>query len=411
MSESVFKQSYKKLIDVFRQVPQKTTLYETMFDGPMTGLDEQEAAVSSKNKKQTTMVAERAEPPKSNFYYDLALRQQLYDRLGFVPSVYAIDALVATLNKTSDSPFWKCYALPSVHNATGCSLMVKSNRPVPLYLAHLFRRSLGGRSIEYKDRSRGDMVVNGGIVSKPPGSVQLLDAKMVSENICEVTGVCVNDVDVVRYPLPTDPTPISPLQTAAVGEKNARNRAFVDVLTYVHSFNPAASGEIFKSEADGTAVFRFHNFDPAHAERLQFQADFDTNGYQADPLDQYMLAKETETIDCLLKIHPAGKSVKHKIAYFQKRAVFITAVLVFLVVVLLASGVFAIMKWRAGASGASADTGGSKMPASNRVAIAPKKVYTPPTEELGGGAVAKSMNNLQTLSVMIENIQNKVENL
>lgn len=411
MSESVFKHSYKKLIDVFRQVPQKTTLFETMFDGPMTGLDEEKAAELSKPQNKATMVAERAAPPRSKLYYDLALRQRLYDELGFVPSMYAIDALVETLKKTSESPFWKCYWLPSKHNTTGCSLHVRSERPVPLYLAHLFRRSLGGRSIEYKNTKDnwGDVVVNGGIVSKPPGSVQLLDAKMVSENICEVTGVCVNDVDVVRYPLPTEQNPINPLQTATVGEKNARNRAFVDVLTYVHSFNPASSGEIFKSEADGTAVFRFHSFDPAHAERLQFQAIFDKSGYQEDPLDKYVLAKETNTIDCLLNIHPAGQSVKNNIAYFKKRAVFITAVVVFLVVVLLAVGVFALIKWRTGESASS----GGTVPLPNR-GPAPRFPEAPSSivkESLKGGAVPTTMNNLQTLSVMIESIKNKVENL
>lgn len=421
-----------------------------LFSQTMVGLDDSFASsIAHKKKKIKSHQVKTDQEQKSYrrvwFQQLLKMNQRsnplsnLFLAFKGVPCTTITDHVVFCLERVQLSSVWQAFRLPSSYGPVKLGAKVRvpftkeCSETGSCRLAPLFARTLGGCVTGY---GPDNVVLSSEWM--PRRKLMLLAGSMVGQD-CLLSGLCVeHNKEYVLYRNKTDDKPEEPIvlgQPVANWTKKYpfKNRTLTDILAYVHTFNPGVKGSIHRN-TNGDIEFRLHNFDEKDLHYLRFETETPTPLYQTkylktlDTLDMYMIrGTNTSCVHAILREQHAYQTLQ-AMQGVRNRATAIIAGLS-LIVLLIVLGLFALLIYRMYSkqrvrsiprSGSSTRkqppisrgkqsvgpplTGGktqpSRLPASAAFAV---PVPTPVSHPL--------KNPLQTLSVMIDTLQHRVENL
>lgn len=380
MSVPSFNQSYKKIINTFKGIdnydedgPENSTSFSDLFQKEQTNY-------LTKPPKKTHSPSKQK--PVGILAQNKKLRQSLYASIGGIPHPKIINMIQQSVSKTTDGSLTNCFCLPSSNCVIGSDVVIKG--VVPVKLRELFKRSAGAANITINEVNN-TTTLSGGLSAfeKQHPTISFLKPKQHNKTECELSGLCVTDDDYVEY---KNGKPVLPIRvTLPTESKNARNRSLEEILSYIRDINPNITGEVVEKESE--PVFRLYHVTPEDMVHLDFTGKLTDRNKGSNQLDRYiMFDSNAKTIDPILAL--SKENLKDKIFWHRVRALVIMVTL-FLIIVGVGIGLFYLCRTE------------------NIRPIVPETV--PKAPAIHGGAVAPIDTVPDTLSVIIETLQDKIQ--
>ena len=461
MSVPAFHKSYKQLIHVFHESPEPAQPMDHLFSQTMVGLDEtfatsllQNSFPKSEKKKVTApkpntkaamnaIIAKHRQSQKSDYNATKYKRYKLYQQMHMLPCAYVLRHLTHTLEKVATSSFLKSFTFPSSYTYTGGLVVVQVPQPAldanTEKIVDLVRRAMGGWGtlVIHPLVTKHTFVIRSHWVPLTPTPLVLLDAVMVNKE-CHVSGACVENQDYVLYKKKDDEEPVEPIIVGPCCEKWSpdnpfKNRALTSLLAYVHTFNSLVEGSC-RVGRDGQPLFVLTNFLEKDVGKLRYVCTMRPDPmYQKhwglrDKLDRYVWYRDDKVIDALLDMHFCNQATKtlsrqqydalmRNLSSFKTRsivcAVFLLLVgLVFLAFLGMIS--YALVKrHRLGRGSSTVVSKTENVKSAPTTNANPNTATQNPVTKLSGGQLHPNLfqNPIETLSVMIDTLNHRVENL
>ena len=409
-------QSYKSVIDTFRAAPQSAnaSVYDNMFGNPVQHrLDVGKTLMHTdryvEEKKSNSPPSRR--PPRSKRGYGtlvqkVELRRRMYRGGKGVPGKAVRDYSVAAILGSSTGGLFTAFRLPS-HTGlrTGGKLVVK--RTLHPRMQQLIARSVGSQMSEQDDRT-DTTVFEGGLIPyndniSQEGLTLLKTHKGKSansdQNYCDVTGLCVGDDDYVRF---DGSTVHRPVLCGDPSDKHQKNRALQDIVASLRDGgNPTADGAVLDA-----STFRLYNISNREIEELNLVGHVEPPS--SDTLNNYVLwGRHADLVEPVIDADPLSPMIHQALQWHRNRAkvLLVSGLVILVALVLLFVGIGIHLASDSKTTTAQALTQPQPPPPPPPV-IAPETAPVPPQLKGGGGTRIP-----HTLSVMVENLRERVANL
>lgn len=410
MSLQAFSKSYKQLIHVFNEGPKQKNLFDSMFSDTMVGLDTPAfSSALTEHERPNPETTQKEEPSIESVVAQYqaqqasvyAVQQKLYAAMGALPSTYLTDHVTNTLATVGNSKFWQWYKLPSQYARSGARLTVSVHtklfeaRPLlQMLLAKIgIDLSLTKAGFVQKTKDQYQIMVESDWLPSKTTDMVLMQAEQIKQSaIIHVSGICIDNQDNVLYKAKNDTQPLLPIVMGPccsewTSSKPFKNKLAELLLAEIQKYSPSAKASFL----DDQTTLEIQNVNAKDLEgMLTIRARAEPLPSTFDRMDKYVLLNNDPLVEDVL-VH-AGAELSSAIQNFRSRAIAVLVLVVVSVIILILGLVILISRLS------------HKKPSVRTMGTLEN---TSAKQTLSGGQATP----IETLSLLIDNLKHRVENL